>query len=63
LLPGHRARGEDDGEGNGERKRVSEGQPGLHSERARDVETPAMHACQVVARLCARSATTFTERY
>jgi hypothetical protein len=39
------------------------GRPGLHSERARDVETLVGHALHAVARLCARSATTLTERY
>jgi hypothetical protein len=39
------------------------GRPGLHSEHARDVETLARHARHAVARLCARSATMFTERY
>jgi hypothetical protein len=38
------------------------GRPGLHSECARDVETLAGHARHAVAGLCARSATTFTER-
>jgi hypothetical protein len=38
------------------------GRPGLHSERALDVESQAGHARHAVAVLCARSATTFTER-
>jgi hypothetical protein len=45
--------------------RVREGErgwPGLHSERARDVESLARHACHTVAILCAWSAMTFTER-
>jgi hypothetical protein len=49
-----------------EMARVREGErgwPGLHIERARDMETLAGHARHAVASLCARSATTFTERY
>jgi hypothetical protein len=36
------------------------GQPDLHSERPRDVESLAGHACQAVYVLYARSATTLT---
>jgi hypothetical protein len=47
-----------------EMARVMEGErgrPGLHSERARGMESQARHACHAVAILYAQSATSLTD--